>query len=383
MSSQNDLIQGLDLAGETQVSGADLEQLVREAKPNSHIAFNLFGTDSPDVTSNSRYARYIRYTAAGAWPQYYDSGTLTWTNIPLASGAVTTSKIADGSVTLEKFDTTTGTALQYLRINAGATGAEWADFTLTDATVTPAKLTAGAASQLLVTNTAGTQAEWKSAGTWFTDLASKVVNLSNLTQSSATTYDVPAWNGTAWAAAGVETLIPANSVPLSALAIGSGAAYQLVRVNAGGTAFETGTLSAASVTPGTANQVFQTNSAGSAASWQTLFTTTPATVMSTTVTTYAAGLTYTPKFIRCYASPTTVQNGYATTDQVDISMFSAGEVSSANYNAGFFFEASTGSFKAIFKETDAASTLVHNKSTQNNEAVTAANWNVYFVYSNF
>ena len=106
MSSQNDLIQGLDLAGETQVSGADLEQLVREAKPNSHIAFNLFGTASPDVTSNSRYARYIRYTAAGAWPQYYDSGTLTWTNIPLASGAVTTSKIADGSVTLEKFDTT-------------------------------------------------------------------------------------------------------------------------------------------------------------------------------------------------------------------------------------------------------------------------------------
>lgn len=383
MSSQNDLIQGLDLAGETQVSGADLEQLVREAKPNSHIAFNLFGTDSPDVTSNSRYARYIRYTSAGAWPQYYDSGTLTWTNIPLASGAVTTSKIADGAVTLEKFDTTAGTALQYLRINAGATGAEWADFTLTDATVTPAKLTAGASSQLLVTNTAGTQAEWKSAGTWFTDLASKVVPLSAITQSSGTADDVISWNGSAWVAAGVETLIPANSVPLTALALGTGSAYQLVRVNAGGTGFETGTLSAASVTPGAANQVFQTNSAGSAASWATLFTKTPATVMSTTVTTYAAGLTYTPKIIRCVASPTTVQNGYATTDEVDISMFSGGEVSSANYGCGFFFEASTGSFKAIFKEKDAVATLIHNKSTQDNEAVTAANWNVYFIYSNF
>jgi hypothetical protein len=105
--------------------------------------------------------------------------------------------------------------------------------------------------------------------------------------------------------------------------------------------------------------------------------------MSATTTTYAAGLTYTPKFIRCYASPASgTLNGYATTDQVDISLFSGGHAGDDDAPAGFYFDTSAGSFNAIFQSTTSAPFVV-NKSTRTYEVVTPASWNVYFVYSNF
>lgn len=99
----------------------------------------------------------------------------------------------------------------------------------------------------------------------------------------------------------------------------------------------------------------------------------------------AASLTYTPKFVRCVLSPTTAQNGYATTDEVDISMITGGISGTSDYKAGFYFEGSTGAFKAHFVESRStgAVPLIVNKTSLITENMTMSNWNVYFIYSNF
>jgi len=382
MAAQNLLVEGIDLAGRDAVTGTQINQSVREATLESNLAW-LIVDPAPDVASNTVFERFIKIDEAGSWFEYYDTGTDSWVDVPLPDGFVTADMIGDEEVNINKLDATGGSALQIIRVNASGTALEFADLEVDDSSVTVGKIVPGADPyMLMVTNDDNSAAVWMSATDLFAGVT-KVVNLANVTQSSATTDDVPTWNGTNWVAAGVETLIPASSVALSKLTVGSGTALQVVRVNAGATAFETATVSAGSVTPGTANQVLQTSSDGATVAWRTLFTVTAATTMSATTTTYAAALTFTPKIIYCYCSPTSAQNGYATTDQVDAFSFSGGEVASANYGVSVWYDTSAGSFNAIFKEKDAAAPLIHNKSTRDNEAVTVGNWNVYFVYSNF
>lgn len=383
MASQNDFVQGINLAGLDTCSGADLEQLIREAEPNSHIGYVLSGA-TPDVVNNSRYSRYLYCPALGDWPKYYNSTSATWVNVPLASDVVTTGIIANGSVTLAKIDHTAGSALQYLRINASATGVEWTTFTLNDASVTTAKIIPGTSDQVLVTNDAGTATTWSSATSWF-DSMSQVVRLDNLRQTGAATDDVIAWDGSEYIAIGVENIIPTNSVALSKLAV-SGTAGQVVRVNAGATAFEVGSFSATSVTPGSSNQVLQTNSAGTSVSWATLFTKSTAVAIvdnSTMTHTPSPAITYVPKIIRCVLIPSATDVGYATTDEVDISAFASGTASNEVYPCSFWFDSSTYSFKVILSESADNGPFTLNKSTRNYEAIDITKWNIYFIYSNF
>lgn len=377
MASQNDLVQGMDLAGQTQVSGADLEQLVREATPADNIAWIIVDATTPDVASNTRFARYLWQSAAGAWPKYYTGAT--WSNLPVPSDAVTAEQIAAGSITLDKLSPD-GTALQVVRMNAGGTALEFADFTLGAQTVNVTSLIKGTANQLLITNAAGTSQEWLTGADWFTRVG-QVVDASNLLQGLANTNEVLTWDGSSWSPISIAAGLTDASVSLAKLSV-TGTYKQVVRVKSGGVGVEVGNVDAAVVTPGTANQVMQTSNDGTTVSFRTLFTVSPATAMTAGTTTYAAGLTYTPKFIRCYAVPTSVQNGYATTDQVDISLFSAGHDASNDVPCGFYYDTAAGGFSAIFQSTTGAPLIV-NKSTRNYEAVTVANWNVYFVYSNF
>lgn len=377
MASQNDLVQGMDLAGQTQVSGADLEQLVREATPADNIAWIIVDTDEPDVASNTRFARYLWQTSAGSWPKYYTGST--WSNLPVPSDAVSASQIADGSITLDKLSPD-GTSLQVVRMNAGGTALEFADFTLGAQTVNVTSLIKGTANQLLITNAAGTSQEWLTGADWFTRVG-QVVDASNLLQGLANTNEVLSWDGSSWSPISIAAGLTDASVSLAKLSA-TGTYKQVVRVKSGGVGVEVGNVDAAVVTPGTANQVMQTSNDGTTVSFRTLFTVSPATAMTAGTTTYAAGLTYTPKFIRCYAVPTSVQNGYATTDQVDISMFSSGHSGDDDSPAGFYFDSASGGFSAIFQST-LSTPFVINKSTRVYETITAANWNVYFVYSNF
>jgi len=377
MASQNDLVQGMDLAGQTQVSGADLEQLVREATPADNIAWIIVDNDEPDVASNTRFARYLWQSAAGAWPKYYTGAT--WSNLPVPSDAVTAEQIAAGSITLDKLSPD-GTALQVVRMNAGGTALEFADFTLGAQTVNVTSLIKGTANQLLITNAAGTSQEWLTGADWFTRVG-QVVDASNLLQGLANTNEVLTWDGSSWSPISVAAGLTDASVSLAKLSV-TGTYKQVVRVKSGGVGVEVGNVDAAVVTPGTANQVMQTSNDGTTVSFRTLFTVSPATAMTAGTTTYAAGLTYTPKFIRCYAVPTSVQNGYATTDQVDISMFSSGHAGDDDSPAGFYFDTASGGFSAIFQST-LSTPFVINKSTRVYETITTANWNVYFVYSNF
>ncbi len=382
MAAQNLLEEGIDLAGRDAVTGTQINQSVREATLVSNLAMILVDP-APDVASNPAFERFVKIDEAGSWFEYYDTGTSAWVDIPLPDGFITADMIGDNEVNINKLDATGGTALQIIRVSADGTQLEFADLEVADSSVTVGKIVPGADPyMIMVTNDDNSAAVWMSATDLFVGLA-KVVGLANLTQSSAATDDVPTWNGTNWVAAGVETLIPAASIALSKLTIGAGTAYQLVRVNAGATAFETASLAANSVTPGTANQVFQTSADGLTSAWRTLFTKSAGTAMSSSTTTLAAALTYTPKIIRCVCSPVSTQNGYSTTDEVDAFSFSGGEVASANYGISVWYDSSAGSFNAIFQEKDAAAPLIHNKSTRDNEAVTVANWNVYFIYSNF
>ena len=191
------------------------------------------------------------------------------------------------------------------------------------------------------------------------------------------------WDGSSWSPISVAAGLTDASVTLAKLSV-TGTYKQVVRVKSGGVGVEVGNVDAAVVTPGTANQVMQTSNDGTTVSFRTLFTVSPATVMTAGTTTYAAGLTFTPKIMRCYASPTSVKNGYASTDQVDISMFSAGHDASNDVPCGFYYDTAAGSFSAIFQSTTGVPLLIVNKSTRNYEAVdTISSWNVYFVYSNF
>ena len=378
MASQNDLVQGMDLAGQTQVSGADLEQLVREATPADNIAWIIVDATTPDVASNTRFARYLWQSAAGAWPKYYTGAT--WSNLPVPSDAVSAEQIAAGSITLDKLSPD-GTALQVVRMNAGGTALEFADFTLGAQTVNVTSLIKGTANQLLITNAAGTSQEWLTGADWFTRVG-QVVDASNLLQGLANTNEVLTWDGSSWSPISVAAGLTDASVTLAKLSV-TGTYKQVVRVKSGGVGVEVGNVDAAVVTPGTANQVMQTSNDGTTVSFRTLFTVSPATVMTAGTTTYAAGLTFTPKIMRCYASPTSVKNGYASTDQVDISMFSAGHDASNDVPCGFYYDTAAGSFSAIFQSTTGVPMIV-NKSTRNYEAVdTISSWNVYFVYSNF
>lgn len=382
MASQNDFVQGINLAGLDTCSGADLEQLVREAEPNSHIGYVLSGA-TPDVVNNTRYSRYLYCPALGDWPKYYNSTSATWVNIPLADDIVTTGIIADGSVTLDKIDHTDGSALQYLRVNASATGVEWASFTLSDASVTTAKLTPGTSDQVLVTNDAGTAATWSSAAAWFTSM-SQVVGLGNLLQTSAASQDVIAWNGTTWAPAGVETTIPDNSIALAKLAV-TGTAGQVVRVNAGATAYEVGTLSVTSVTPGAANQVLQTNSAGTVVAWASMFTRSSLQAFTTEVN-WTHGLSYKPMFVRAIIVPNTSFQGYASGDEIDASSIGGGGTGSLE--PARVLSVSSTQMSLILKDNNGAGNepTIINKSTKAIYEIVSGDYaslGVYFIYSNF
>ena len=179
MASQNDLVQGMDLAGQTQVSGADLEHWCGSHTGRQHCVDHRRCDDS-DVASNTRFARYLWQSAAGAWPKYYTGAT--WSNLPVPSDAVSAEQIAAGSITLDKLSPD-GTALQVVRMNAGGTALEFADFTLGAQTVNVTSLIKGTANQLLITNAAGTSQEWRTGADWFTRVG-QVVDASNLSQGS-------------------------------------------------------------------------------------------------------------------------------------------------------------------------------------------------------
>jgi len=382
MAAQNLLVEGIDLAGRDAVTGTQINQSVREATLESNLAW-LIVDPAPDVASNTVFERFIKIDEAGSWFEYYDTGTDSWVDVPLPDGFVTADMIGDEEVNINKLDATGGSALQVIRVNASGTALEFADLEVDDSSVTVGKIVPGADPyMLMVTNDDNSAAVWMSATDLFVGVT-KVVNLANVTQSSATTDDVPAWNGTNWVAAGVETLIPASSVALSKLTVGSGTALQVVRVNAGATAFETAALTVGSVTPGTANQFLQTAADGLTASWRTLFTDTTPVAMDFTVTT-AHGLTYKPKIVECIVVPTASIHGYTTDDEIRLNMITGGS-SGANFDPCAGITVDSTNFKVIFSDDGAARpTIMPKAGTGGPQTISDfTKYNVKFRYSNF
>lgn len=382
MAAQNLLEEGIDLAGRDAVTGTQINQSVREATLVSNLAMILVDP-APDVASNPAFERFVKIDEAGSWFEYYDTGTSAWVDIPLPDGFITADMIGDNEVNINKLDATGGTALQIIRVSADGTQLEFATLEVDDSSVTVGKIVPGADPyMIMVTNDDNSAAVWMSASDLFVGLT-KVVNLANLTQSSAATDDVATWNGTNWAAAGVETLIPAGSIALSKLTIGAGTAYQLVRVNAGATGFETASLAANSVTPGTANQVFQTSADGLTSAWRTLFTDTSPVAMNFAVTT-AHGLSYKPKIVECIIVPTASIHGYTTDDEIRLNMITGGS-SGANFDPCAGITVDSTNFKVVFSDDGVARpTIMPKAGTGGLQTISDfTKYNVKFRYSNF
>jgi hypothetical protein len=112
MSTQNDLIGGIDISSLSSVTQEQLQQLIGQAAPLSNIGFTVFqagtgapasnpsivqGTGgSPSITDNPRFARYIwlnSYTNPPT-PYFYDSNAGTWKVIAVSSSAIVTASFA-------------------------------------------------------------------------------------------------------------------------------------------------------------------------------------------------------------------------------------------------------------------------------------------------
>lgn len=382
MATENDFTQGINLSGQTQVSGAQLEQLIREAKVEDHLALILVQDTEPDVTSNPRYARFPKIESAGSWFEYWN-GT-TWTFVPLPDDFVTNTMIDDNTIEIGKLSAAGGAPEQLIRVNAAGDGLEYFDFAPSIQTLDPNSIIKGTANQFLVTNNAGTATEWATVSTVFDNLG-KVVNLSNLEQGGATTNQVLLWDGSAWVASSVTTAISDASITLAKLSA-SGTAGQVLKIKSGGVGVEVGYASAAdSVSPGSSNQVLQTNSAGTAAAWRTLFSSSPAQSFATEVS-WTHGLTYTPTIVYAVVKPTSTFANYASGTVIDSSSIGAGGTGGFEPARVLTWDGTT--MKLLFKDNNGAANepTIIDKSTKAVTEITSGDYaslSVYFIYSNF
>jgi len=261
-----------------------LLQLIRQALPSSTYGMILFDSTTPDVTGANAWRKRCVWinTAVPATPTiniYRDTGSPGWININsvIPAGSITGTQIANATITLANMAVGGGTAGQLIRVNSGATGFEYINFSslftsgivpvnsvvtsavpagtmrvlgsyggaasnwfgindlvadltqgiLTNLVIsTPALLTDKA--QFLAAKTGDVTAVWRyidpandinDGGLSGVKLTNLTVSLGKVSQSAATTGQVPTWNGSAWAPATPATVAvtkyvtPTASIP--------------------------------------------------------------------------------------------------------------------------------------------------------------------------
>ncbi len=222
-------------------SNSQLEQMVQEAKPSEDAGMIVWSATAPDVVTYPDLALCVwGETAAGVPTGYfYTYNGVAWTAQKVVPGSISGASFADGSIGVSKL--TPGTALYLLRTNAGATAAEWVQFSslLTTNLITPAMLqNAVGAGYILRSGTGGV----------FTTvlLQTAVENLSIPIATVKDTLGAALANQVAFVAAKdgplgfsyVESLLRDNQTPTNKLQFNGALAGKRVRVNTGGTNFE-------------------------------------------------------------------------------------------------------------------------------------------------
>lgn len=126
MSAQYDLEPGLNISALSSATAAQLMQLISQAAPLVNIGGIIFQSTTPDVASNSRFARYIWLDSSSdpAVPKYYNAGTTSWTAVAVAALSITNAEIsASAAIAVTKL--ANGTARYILRTNAAGTANEF------------------------------------------------------------------------------------------------------------------------------------------------------------------------------------------------------------------------------------------------------------------
>jgi hypothetical protein len=116
MSARHDIIVGIDVSSLSSVTQEQLVQMVNEAAPLSDIGFCLFGTTTPDVANNPRFARYIWLDTSSVppVPKFYNSDNGTW--------VVGSTDLTDLSiVAIQEFIDTYGVYIQNVHVKADFT----------------------------------------------------------------------------------------------------------------------------------------------------------------------------------------------------------------------------------------------------------------------
>lgn len=244
MAAQYDFSSGLDISGLTSVTQAQLMQMVNQLAPLSNIGGIIWGSTTPDVVGNPRFARYIWIdtTATPATIKVWSGAA--WVPGSIGTGSISlATQIADNIIPFSKFLKSEATANQVLHKNstntafefvapvslfaagdiavnklsiAGAVagqflrytaagGVSWNTYDPTgDVSALPVnKLAVGSASQILRINPTTGLAEWVSNDDATSSLLAPGgglvgINVSKLAASGSASGDLLKSNGTNW-----------------------------------------------------------------------------------------------------------------------------------------------------------------------------------------
>lgn len=238
MSTRSFLTAGLDLSLlPSEATNAQILQAIQEAKPASGLGLLIYQSATPDVATYTEYATFIWINTSTGELKYWNGSS--W---QLISGKAT---ITDASVTISKLSVTGGTALQLIRINAGATAFEFVNpgDLFASNSFPLAKLVNAVSSGYIVYS--GVGGVWASSllttilDSW---LAAKDIPLTDVVDTTGiglpnqVAYLPDTFDPLSFAY--VESLLRNNQTPTSKLLFAAGAAGKFAKVNAGGTDLE-------------------------------------------------------------------------------------------------------------------------------------------------
>jgi hypothetical protein len=237
MSSRNFLVEGLDLSLlPSAATNAQILQAIRESHPASGLGMLIYQSATPDVSTYTEYVTFIWINTTTGELKYWNG-----TSWQLITGAAS---IANDTVTIDKLNVTGGTALQLIRVNAGATAFEFVNVTDLFAAGSLAldKLVVAAGAGYVVYS--GSGGVWSSAlltaliDAWLaaTNInIDRIVDVAGVGLPNQVAYITDTFNALVYGYA--DQLLRANQVNTNRLNLSAGAG-KYVKVNAAGTDFE-------------------------------------------------------------------------------------------------------------------------------------------------
>ena len=219
----------VDLAGQSCLSPALVQQALDTAYPYPDQGFIIRADDAPDVVTYPELETFLWHKTVASVPSteiyYYDGAA--WTLLPLVDGSL----LADGSVPIAKLEVTGASAFDILQVNADADELVFTDIptAVQAGSLNPNKLTApDAISNYVLTSLAGVVA-FQAIADFLTAISAGTLPVSKLVNGTADYFLRMNAAGTAaeW-----------RTADLSAILASGALAGQIARRNAGNTGWE-------------------------------------------------------------------------------------------------------------------------------------------------